>query len=106
MEVYYSRLQHDMVCFKQTIIQRLALKRMKYQKRIRDYGFSFGELKEGKLNSITDVNCVKVGHLTIQENDNNTGVIAILPHERNLYKEKVVAASLMDLVKQWVNSNQ
>lgn len=55
-------------------------------------------LAKGKFNSITDVPGVKVGHVTLYEQLNEketicTGVTAILPHERNLFQEKVRAAT-------------
>ncbi len=48
---------------------------------------------KGKKNLITDVPGVKVGHVTLQddEKDIHTGVTAILPHEGNLFKNKVTA---------------
>lgn len=54
-------------------------------------------LKRGKYNNITDIKNVKVGHVTLYEHLNEaeticTGVTAILPHDRNLFKEKVRAA--------------
>jgi len=62
-------------------------------KRIRDYGIEIGVLKTGKLNAITDVNGVTVGHETIVEGDNvRTGVTAIIPHQRNVFQNKVPAA--------------
>lgn len=63
------------------------------QKRIRDYGIQIGRMETGRLNSITDVSGVQVGHFTLKEKDINTGVTAILPHMGNLFKEKVTAAS-------------
>ena len=47
---------------------------------------------KGKRNLITDVPGVKVGQVTLldQEKDIHTGVTTILPHERNLFKEKVM----------------
>ena len=63
------------------------------EKRIRDYGITIGSLKRGKLNAITDVNSVKVGHVTLDENNIKTGVTAIIPHSGNLFKEKVTASS-------------
>ena len=46
----------------------------------------------GKLNAITDISGVKVGHLTRCEGDSvRTGVTAILPHGNNLFQEKVPA---------------
>src|SRR5699024_7745557 len=55
-------------------------------------------LPKGKLNSITDIDGVKVGHVTLYEklNENDTictGVTAILPHSGNLFTEKTRAAS-------------
>ncbi|MCO4821062.1 MAG: P1 family peptidase [Flavobacteriaceae bacterium] len=62
-------------------------------KRLRDYGIEIGVLGTGKLNAITDVKGVKVGHETIIEGDDvRTGVTAILPHEGNLYQFKIPAA--------------
>lgn len=48
---------------------------------------------KGKKNLITDVPGVKVGHVTLRddEKDIHTGVTAILPHEGNLFKNKVAA---------------
>lgn len=62
------------------------------RKRARDYGVKIGVLAPGKFNSITDVNGVKVGHVTIIEGQNiRTGVTAILPHEGNIFQSKVPA---------------
>ncbi|WP_108669215.1 P1 family peptidase [Peribacillus acanthi] len=63
------------------------------QKRIRDYGVKIGYLKTGKLNSITDVEGVTVGHVTLSKNEMQTGVTAILPHQDNIFKEKLIASS-------------
>jgi D-aminopeptidase len=61
--------------------------------RARDYNIPFGILPMGKLNAITDVSGVKVGHVTIIEGENiRTGITAILPHDGNLFKNKVPAA--------------
>lgn len=45
----------------------------------------------GARNLITDVPGVKVGQVTIQHGEVNTGVTAILPHGGNLFQEKVMA---------------
>ena len=66
---------------------------MKGQKRLRDYGIVIGKMKTGKRNSISDVDGVKVGHFTLKDNNIQTGVTAILPHEGNIFKEKVMAVS-------------
>lgn len=57
-----------------------------------DYGIRFGILKSGHNNALTDVPGVKVGHVTVKE-DNfiNTGVTAILPHPGNIFQSKVPA---------------
>jgi D-aminopeptidase len=61
--------------------------------RLRDYGIEIGVLKTGKLNAITDVEGVAVGHETIIEGDNvRTGVTAIVPHQGNIFQNKVPAA--------------
>ncbi|GEK31096.1 aminopeptidase [Kurthia zopfii] len=66
---------------------------MHNKKKIRDYGIEIGEMKKGRLNAITDVEGVKVGHVTLSEGDMQTGVTAILPHSGNVFKEKLVASS-------------
>ena len=61
--------------------------------RIREIGVTIGVLPPGKLNAITDVLGVQVGHKTVIEKGNIcTGVTAILPHGGNLFKEKVPGA--------------
>src|ERR1700680_5038056 len=61
--------------------------------RARDLGIKVGVLPPGPLNAITDVAGVAVGHATlIGGADIRTGVTAILPHQRNLFQEKVAGA--------------
>jgi D-aminopeptidase len=63
------------------------------QSRPRDLGIPFGVLPSGKLNAITDVEGLEVGHLTKIEGESiRTGVTAILPHGGNIFQEKVPAA--------------
>lgn len=63
------------------------------QERPREKGIIIGVLPTGSLNAITDVPGVKVGHLTKIEGDNiRTGVTAILPHDGNIFQQKVPAA--------------
>ncbi len=63
------------------------------QSRARDFGVKIGVMSPGKLNSITDVAGLKVGHTTLIEGSNiRTGVTAVLPHDGNIFKEKVPAA--------------
>jgi D-aminopeptidase len=61
--------------------------------RARELGLKVGILPPGTLNAITDVAGVRVGHTTIIKGENvRTGVTAILPHEGNLFREKVPGA--------------
>lgn len=63
------------------------------QNRAREIGVPFGIMPTGDLNAITDVPGVKVGHITKIEGDRiRTGVTAILPHDGNLFQEKVPGA--------------
>ena len=62
------------------------------RKRARDYGIKIGVLPTGKLNSITDVSGLKVGHTTLTKANVHTGVTAILPHTENIFQNKVPAA--------------
>jgi len=62
------------------------------RRRARELGIAPGVLPTGPLNAITDVNGVRVGHVTLIEGaDIRTGVTAILPHAGNLFQDKVPA---------------
>jgi len=63
------------------------------QKRIEDYGISIGQLPKGKLNKITDVDGIRVGHCTIDTEQNKTGVTVIIPSKENIFTNKLIAAS-------------
>lgn len=61
--------------------------------RAREAGVIIGTLPTGKLNAITDVPGVLVGHVTLRGGKNlNTGITAILPHGGNLFEDRVPAA--------------
>jgi D-aminopeptidase len=61
-------------------------------RRARELGIVPGILPAGPLNAITDVESVRVGHVTaIEGEDVRTGATAILPHSGNLYLDKVPA---------------
>ncbi len=61
--------------------------------RVRDFGIEPGILGPGSWNAITDVEGVMVGHKTLVTGDSvRTGVTVIVPHEGNLFQEKVPAA--------------
>ena len=61
--------------------------------RARDLGIVVGVLPSGPFDAITDVAGVRVGQVTIARGDSiNTGVTAILPHDGNVFRDKVPAA--------------
>lgn len=68
--------------------------------RIQDLGIYKSQMKKGKNNAITDVEGVSVGHSTVIKGEGRwqgngpyrTGVTVILPHQSNLYEDKVSAA--------------
>jgi len=62
------------------------------RQRARDLGVNAGVLRVGKWNGITDVQGVKVGHVTLIEGEDvRTGVTAILSHSGNVFQEKIPA---------------
>ncbi|MCD6508915.1 MAG: P1 family peptidase [Thermoprotei archaeon] len=74
---------------------------MEERPRARDIGLIIGSLRPGPLNAITDVEGVKVGHVSLIKGSGElvpgkgpvrTGITVILPHPGNLFKEKVRAA--------------
>jgi len=61
--------------------------------RARDLGVKPGVFSPGANNAITDVAGVKVGQVSVIEGDSvRTGVTAILPHDGNLFLDRVPAA--------------
>jgi D-aminopeptidase len=61
--------------------------------RAAEIGIPAGTLARGPLDAITDVAGVRVGHSTVIRGDNvRTGVTVILPHNGNLFREKVPGA--------------
>lgn len=71
--------------------------------RARDLGLTIGTLPTGPLNAITDVEGVRVGHVTLIEGEGplvpgvgpvRTGVTAIHPHAGDVFREKVAACML------------
>lgn len=62
-------------------------------KRVRDYCIQPGVMTPGPNNAITDVPGVTVGHKTLINGEQvRTGVTAILPHQGNIFRNKVPAA--------------
>ena len=63
------------------------------RRRLRELGHAVGRFPTGELNALVDVPGVLVGHRTLIEGDRlRTGVTAVLPHDGNLYDEKVLGA--------------
>ena len=52
-----------------------------------------GNIPTGKKNNICDVKGVLVGHSTISNDVNHTGITTIIPHSGNIFLNKVVGAS-------------
>jgi D-aminopeptidase len=63
--------------------------------RARDLGLACGSLPPGPRNSIADVPGVTVGHTTLIDGDVRTGVTAILPHDGDVFRDKLVAAAVV-----------
>ncbi len=57
------------------------------------WNITIGTHPSGPKNKISDVIGVTVGHVTLANGDVQTGVTAILPHQGNVFKDKVMAAS-------------
>lgn len=60
-------------------------------RRARAFGLICGSLPPGPLNAITDVAGVRVGHRSLRDGDVLTGFTAVLPHEGDLFREKLRA---------------
>ena len=61
--------------------------------RLREFGIKTGIFSPGPLNAITDVPGVRIGQVTLIQGDSiRTGVTAILPHDGNIFQQKVPAA--------------
>jgi len=61
--------------------------------RARDIGLAPGVFEPGPRNAITDVSGVSVGHSTIVQGDHiRTGVTVIVPHQGNMFQDKVPGA--------------
>jgi len=64
--------------------------------RSRELGIITGSLPTGKLNKITDVPGVKVGHSTVIDEKHQTGVTVIIPCEENLYTHRLPCAAFVE----------
>ncbi len=63
------------------------------QKRISDLGIKIGDMQRGRYNKISDVKGVKVGHCTIDNERNKTGITFINPCIKNIFTNKLIASS-------------
>ena len=62
-------------------------------KTLREWGLPTGIFETGPNNAITDVPGVTVGHVTLIKGDSiRTGVTAIVPHQGDIFRNKVPAA--------------
>lgn len=62
------------------------------KKKASEYGLKVGKLKSGALNKITDVKGLRVGHYTVDDGYNNTGVTVVVPSEKNVFVNKLPCA--------------
>lgn len=63
--------------------------------RIRDYGIIIGEMQPGRLNRISDVPGVTVGHCTVSNEKHHTGVTVVMPCADNMFARKLPCASFV-----------
>lgn len=84
---------HPTVLFGLIVLASAPLAGQGARPRARDIGIRPGILEPGPLNAITDVTGVRVGHETIVSGDRvRTGVTAVVPHDGNLFQDKVAGA--------------
>lgn len=82
-----------LILFQQIFVSTMISQESEKRYRARELGIIVGVLPTGKYNAITDVKGVKVGHKTIIKGDSiRTGVTVIIPHEGDVFKEKVPCA--------------
>lgn len=76
---------------------------MSKRPRARDLGIKIGRIKTGRYNAITDVEGVRIGHVTLIEGEGKlqpgvgpirTGVTAIYTHGGDMFLDKVTGAAL------------
>ena len=65
------------------------------KKRIREYGIVIGTHETGKLNKISDIPGVTVGHYTVDTEEHKTGVTVIMPCQDNMFVNKLTAAAFV-----------
>jgi D-aminopeptidase len=88
-----KKMKHILFISFASFILCLGLVSSEQRPRLREFGIKTGILDPGPLNAITDVPGVKVGQVTLTEGNNiRTGVTAIIPHDGNIFQEKVPGA--------------
>ena len=75
---------------------------------VENLNIKIGEFPSGKNNLISDVKGIKVGHTTLNNGKIKTGVTALLPHDGNIFKEKLIFLLHNKRLwkKLWPNTNQ
>jgi D-aminopeptidase len=88
-----GKMKHVIFILSAIFMIGLALAQSEQRPRLREFGIKTGIFSPGPLNAITDVSGVMVGQVTLIEGDSiRTGVTAILPHEDNIFQQKVPGA--------------
>ena len=73
-------------------VSQILLAQDNNEDRAREAGLVVGVFQPGELNAITDVEGVRVGHMTLISGDDiRTGVTAIIPAPGNLYTHPIPA---------------
>ena len=86
------KMRHYIVLLLGLLLATTAMAQQPH-KTLREWGFPTGIFQPGRYNAITDVPGVTVGHVTLIEGDSiRTGVTAIVPHQGNIFRQKVPAA--------------
>lgn len=84
---------HELIPLSLVFVATMATTAHAQRARARDLGVKPGVFPPGRNNAITDVAGVRVGHATLVRGDSiRTGVTAILPHEGNVFLDRVPAA--------------
>jgi D-aminopeptidase len=95
-ETSYLKVRYAMKKLSLSITLFLAIAQLSAQDarpRARDIGLAPGVFEPGGKNAITDVAGVSVGHATLNQGDAiRTGVTVIVPHQGNLFLDKVPGA--------------
>ncbi|CUT06621.1 P1 family peptidase [Candidatus Kryptonium thompsoni] len=87
------RILFLLILFQQIFTSNMIPQETEKRFRARELGIVVGILPTVKYNAITDVKGVKVGHKTIIMGDSiRTGVTVIIPHEGDIFKDKVPCA--------------